>query len=79
MVLTVLNEVVLRQNLDRAGTGQPLAEQQSDHVRKLFTLRLWPPVSVLEKAGERRILEGLLKVLVPEELLLGEQPTNEAS
>jgi hypothetical protein len=51
-----------------------LVEQQTNHVRKLFTLHLWPTRSVLEEAGERGVLEGLLEVLVPEQVVSGTQP-----
>lgn len=71
MELTILNQVILRQNLDCTRIGQPLAKEQPYHVRNLFTLRLWPPRGVLEEAGKRGFLEGLLKVLVPEQVVLG--------
>jgi len=77
--LTILDKVILRQNLECTRTGQPLAKQQPHHVRKLFTLRLWPPMGVLEEAGERGILEGSLKVLVPEQVVLGARARTDRS
>ena len=61
---TILDEMILRQTLQAARTGETLSEEKARGCGYFIPLGFGPSVHILQQVGKRRVFQRTLKVLV---------------